>query len=64
MKDISTLVGLERYAKRTGEDIITLPFFCEYCKMTRMDFEMVDGDGFLMCSKCFDIFVDALSPKR
>ena len=57
---IRSLVALEKYAQRTGETIIEVPFPCNYCELDRMDFQMVDGDGFPMCVKCFKEFADAI----
>ena len=61
---LESIVGLELYFKAhpdVTDACIELPFRCHYCQTDQFDFEMVNGDGQLMCNECFEGFVSILS---
>lgn len=60
---INSLVGYERYARRTGHTVVDLPFDCVLCHKPKMNLEMIDGDGFPICVDCIDGCVAAMTPK-
>lgn len=51
---IDSMVRYEKYAKRTGNTVVDLPFDCVLCHRPKMDLEMIDGDGFPICVACID----------
>ena len=60
VKDISSLVGYERLAKRIGETVLQLPFSCHHCKRERFDLALIDGDGHPVCVACIDRCISIL----
>ncbi len=57
---IDSMVRYEKFAKRTGKTVVELPFDCHLCHKPKMDFEMIDGDGFPICVGCIDAITAAM----
>lgn len=58
---IDSYVRYEKYAKRTGQTVVELPFPCHWCNQPKTSLSMIDGDGFPICVDCFEGFVSRVS---